>query len=870
MAESSHLVVLVAPRGLLAGIRDALQDWSAVGLLAPVCWVEDPPEEGAGRVTATEIVGGRSTTTTLEQLVANRDYTRIRLVLLVPAFRDAEVVPAAGEDHLSQLIRRSRGRAVVECLRITVTRSGAGPGLGVLAREGWHNVVLSPEDSRGPGLGQERLQPSDDPIEIGAPAAAAISALTGLWAGIPDAPLDGLPLLPAQHARVARAYFRHLEAGELEEAVRSGVLTMQQTLPRPRVGGTGRAVAVDNVALATAQMAEQLWTRNAGVLRGPRETAPPVTVQPIGVGKALTMLFGFLGAAIKGAPKAWAVALMHRASSSIARTVQGAVFGHARSAYEVVMRGVRPDGSFARWGDLNAASTQLSELVSDPRERALHHADLGLPGVWRDYVGAALTLVDAGPRSAQLPPVVVGVEPGVLTRPADCAPDASADFTEIPVTLSSSLGLQRIEPADVLTRDEVRQQLGQWRTDQTVGVDADRMLSALDAWAARHQHAFVVQAGGYLAHTIGQLRAEVQHLLTLLREASAELDDEDSLQRKQRRLAAWMRGLLIGLIVVLVGTGVLGGLEVIEWSTAGIVGGSAVLVWLVSSFVVFLRGQRDFFAELHRRETAKSQAEISRVNLGHALSDLRRTTGAYRQHLVWSRALGALLRQPFGEQADRPAPARLAKEGLPRSMALGFPDPEPTLLANTTAQVRRDAYRAGWLTGPWESLLAEAPSRLGPDGTELSGDPEELYRDPGHPQSLLSRFVDSVVRHGPGPQGGIAFWRQVSWLGGSLADGLIQRVRDDGEPVTLSSFMSGIDNADGRAASFDGALFTATARTRQADAVVGQWRRGVRTGLGVTAVLVEFSEGLPSYELEGVERVEEPSWPEAPDTGMDF
>ncbi len=870
MADPSNLVVLVAPSGVLAGIRDALADWSAVGLLAPVCWVEDPPEEGAGRVTATEIVAGRSSPTTLEQLVANRDFARIRLCLLVPAFREADVVSTAAEDHLSQLIRRSRGRATVECLRITVTRSGAGPGRGVVAREGWHNVVLSPEDSRGPGLGQERLQPTADPIEIGAPAAAAISALTGLWTGIPDAPLDGLQLLPAQHARVARAYFRHLEAGELEEAVRSGVLSMNQDLPRPRVGGAGRAVAIDNVALATSQMADQLWNRNANVLRGPRETAPAVTVEPIGVRKALGMLFGFLGAAIKGAPKAWALALMHQASSGIARTVQGAVFGHARSSYEVVMRGVRPDGTFARWNDLSAASTQLSELISDPRERAQHHADLGLPGLWRDYVGAALTLVDAGTRSPQLPPVVVGVEPGVLTRPADCAPDVTADFTEIPVTLSSSLGLQRIETADVLTRNEVRQQLGQWRTDQAVGLDADRMLSALDAWAVRHQNAFVVQAGGYLAHAIGQLRAEVQQLLTILRDASAELADEDSLQRKQRRLAAWMRGLLIGLVVVLVGTGILGGTEVIEWSTAGIVGGAAVLIWLVSSFLVFLRGQRDFFAELHRRESAKSQAEISRVNLGHALNDLRRTTGAYSQHLVWSRALGALLRQPFGEQTDRPAPARLAKEGLPRSMALGFPDPEPALLANTTAQVRRDSYRAGWLTGPWEALLAEAPSRLGPDGTELSGDPQELYRDSGHPQSLLSRFVDSVVRRGPGPQGGTDFWHKVSWLGGSLADGLIQRVRDDGEPISLASFMSGVDNADGRASSFDGALFTATARTRQADAVVGQWRRGVRSGLGVTAVLVEFTEGLPSYDLDGVEQVQEQFWPRAPDTGIDF
>ena len=69
---------------------------------------------------------------------------------------------------------------------------------------------------------------------------------------------------------------------------------------------------------------------------------------------------------------------------------------------------------------------------------------------------------------------------------------------------------------------------------------------------------------------------------------------------------------------------------------------------------------------------------------------------------------------------------------------------------------------------------------------------------------------------------------------------------------------------------FDGYLFTASARTRQADSVAESWSRTVRRGLGLSAVTVELSHGLPTYDLEGLEAGQDPPAVAAPDTGMDF
>src|SRR4051812_38583179 len=228
------LTILAAPSGVLAGIRDALQDWSALGLVHPFCWAEDPAAAGGGRVEVVQVEGGRATKGTVEDLLVLHDYHRIRLCVLVPALEGATVLPVGAEDHLLRLVRASRGGAEVDYLRVTVTRLGCGPGVGRVAREGWHNVVLSPEDARGPASGHRQLDPSRDPLDVGPHAAAALCGVVGLWLGVDQGPLDGRAVPPGQHARVARAFFRSLDANDVEQALRVGVMSMSGELPRPR------------------------------------------------------------------------------------------------------------------------------------------------------------------------------------------------------------------------------------------------------------------------------------------------------------------------------------------------------------------------------------------------------------------------------------------------------------------------------------------------------------------------------------------------------------------------------------------------------------------------------------------------------------
>ena len=138
-----------------------------------------------------------------------------------------------------------------------------------------------------------------------------MSGLTGLWSGIDAAPLDGRDQLPAEQVRVARTFFRYLDADAVEMHMRQGVLTMSAGLPLPMVG-SDRAVEVEDVSRAAAKMAAAFWDKHRAVLKGPRETALAVPVKEIGGLALLKEFFSFLGAALRGLPLAWSAALRNK------------------------------------------------------------------------------------------------------------------------------------------------------------------------------------------------------------------------------------------------------------------------------------------------------------------------------------------------------------------------------------------------------------------------------------------------------------------------------------------------------------------------------------------------------------------------------
>ena len=361
------LVVLAAPPGPLGGVRDALRDWSALGLVIPFLWVESDAggtlgQASAGLLRAELIVDGRAHPVTTENLIEEQQLERIRLAILVPALRDAPAISASGEDRIASLIRSAGGGARVERLRLVVTRPDSGPGGAAPARPEWHNLVISPEDGQGPGRGLVQLMPTLDAIELGAPAAATICGATGLWRGLAGAPLDDEQPMPGSTVRVVRAYHRRLEAADVEDRVRAAVTGVDGALPRPRTGGT-RSVPSDDPESDSSAVARAFWHQHDAVLDSGGIKAEPVPVKETGLRDALAMFFSFLGATLVNAVPRWYHGVVYRINVDVAQRAQRALFGTNPAAYAVMVNGVRGDNEPADWRDLAASSQQLEDAL---------------------------------------------------------------------------------------------------------------------------------------------------------------------------------------------------------------------------------------------------------------------------------------------------------------------------------------------------------------------------------------------------------------------------------------------------------------------------------------------------------------------------
>ena len=282
------LVLLAAPDGVLAGVRDALRDLSALGLIEEFLWVRLAPVDDQLSISADKIIGGAAEPVTVQQVLSENQYHRVRVCCLSavlppsspestsqsfseptsrsfpeptsrsfpeptsppfpeptsPPFPEpvegrarSTFDPVEAERELVDLVRRSSGTGEIERLRCVITRPGGVADAEDLGRDGWHNVIISPEDARGPGLGHQVLGPTDDPALIGGPAATAVAGLTGLWRGLPEAPLDDVAVPPGQSVRVGRAFFRSLDASAVEDSIRDGVTSVSGGLPAVRVAG---------------------------------------------------------------------------------------------------------------------------------------------------------------------------------------------------------------------------------------------------------------------------------------------------------------------------------------------------------------------------------------------------------------------------------------------------------------------------------------------------------------------------------------------------------------------------------------------------------------------------------------------------------
>ncbi|KXF52783.1 hypothetical protein AXA44_09415 [Rhodococcus sp. SC4] len=853
----SELTVFLAPRGIAEGVKDVLKDLSAAQLIEPFIWIDD---DGAAKnpVEAVRVERGSEYDTTLQEVVSTHRIDVLRLGVLVPVIGGEEPLDTGVERRIAELATSTSGGARVVRVRLLLARPGSAPTAdAVCALDGWHNVLVAPEDARGPGMGHVALGPATGPADLGRFAAPVVAGVTGLWSDVEHAPLDDKPVLPGHLVRIARSFYRRLDTSVAEDSLRGKILAQEGGFPLPRENGAP-VTYINDVALATRSMADALWRKHAGVLRGPRLAYEVIESQRVGFWDALRMFFSFLWAALRNAPSAWYARVVNSVSTGVANAVHATVFGAAPSAYEVVVKGRTSQGDRASWSEIGYASEQLGGTMDSPGDDQHHAARVDLSDLWQDYSRAALTLADAGARSADLPPVQVGASRGILRGASDAVPGPSDRFDQIPGIVAATVGTHSVDATDTLGIRELRDKLGALDQDPNIGLEARRTGAALDEWQRRGSNSFGVAVGQRIAGQFYATFQEVRELLARLR-AAGEEPVEGS--RRHKTLARWAQLTFALLVLVIAVSAVAIAQDWLVWWQGALVILTAIVLWIVGLVIVFMRSQQELFQQLNKRKKGIADLEVDQANLRSGLRDLDRLAGAYSQYLVWSRALGAFLAEPLGPDEVRTSHDGRIAWGLPKSTAIGYASPHSEEVSTAAEYLRQDLFGMGWLTSSWERLLGSAGKSLGIEGRDIAANPAMLWSEAGSGSgSPLERWSAALFAGTVTSTGAALMWdkARANLLGpkSELVRSLVGTIDVEVDGMTRSTsiddFIAGVgeERPSGRADHFDRGVLTDSATTGGLTAVKDDVRHRSYAGIGSVSVVTQFSDGLSVDNLQ--------------------
>jgi hypothetical protein len=841
--EPAALTVMLAPRGEADEIFALLVDYAAAGMLAPFVWI-DAADVGGTSVPATLVADGCSSAVVLQQVLTGHRYDRLRIAVLVPADAPTDQrASRATEQSLERVVRAGAIATPITLLRLLFTRgSAAGSGYDPsLLLEGWHNLLVAPEDSAGPGLGSLALDRLTDPLDVAQHVTPVVVTVAGLWRGIDRVVFDDLGILPGNTLRAVRAFYRELDATGVEEQLRLQLFDSKGRLPLPR-SGEAPVIYVADAALATQTVARALWTKHRDVLRGGRMDIDVHPAQPISTWTACKIFFSFIWAALRNAPAAWLQGMLSSVSSVLATTVQHAVFGRSDSVYAVVT-GSDPTS----WQDIGRGAEQMSSLLTqEPGARQPIQTDL--TQLWVDYVNGALTLADGGRRSAGIQPVTVGAAIGVLPNSTDVVPSTADAFTAIPASLAAVIGVRSVAGGDVLGAADAKARLQRTFGDAAAGIEARHTLADLARWEATTGKSYAAQVGSILADFLDRARGEVDDLVRRIRE-SAETGVDETLRRRQQVIATITRAGGWALVAVLLVLAAIAVVAWVSWKFALVVGGILLAIYILAALILFILGQRHLFAELNKRQTQVTEFEAMDFNLRAALQDVSRLSSAYGQLLAWNRVLGEVLRTPFGPVAPDQARRPHILDGVPRSVQIGVAAPATPEAESATHSLQQQLYSIGWLTGPWERMLEAA-------GRRVHDEPIALFRMPGAGSgSALDEWSAAVAAGEVQLEGANELWKKVQAMfddpGSGIADTLTGGVMipATGQRTSPTQFSGGILHQRGPAAPFDVSLFTDTAVTAGRSVVAIDNTAVDHHGLGYRAAVIQVGDGLPTHDF---------------------
>ena len=857
--SGSDIVVIAARRPVAVALQAVLHDWMVQGLVNPCRIVDlDSMVDGQPAIPSTVLEAGAARTAALQQDLAHTRVGIIRLAIVGVVDEEETAVNPRQAAAVLEAIRQTVPSAPIVQLNVSAGSPGADWSTRALTIFGWHNLAVSPEESVAPSQGSAPLTRSlDDPRWL-LLLTGTLCSLTGLWPGQEHAPFDDRQAPSGGLIVPVRAFSRSLSSGSVQDALAQRLVSVHDRYPTPRVDAS-YALSIDDEASAAVNMAEQLLTKHVDVMPRVRHRTPPPAPQKVGALEAIKQFVSFAGKALASAPRNAIDALNRSVSQATANAVQNAVFGGADSGFAVVVRGVRADGSSATWAEYEQS---LDSVI----RRAAQGGELPpvaqKPQLWHDFIDGGMTLLDAGSRSAELPPRTLGSQRAVITTTDRVSADPADTFT-LPPSLAAFLPNWRIEAGDNIAVGRLFERLDHLAQSQPhLGQVVSAERNRLREWANRVRGSYAGHIGRRLGDAHRATIAEVQELTDLAERLSAAPPAPDSIQEEQDELASHVRvmsAVSVSLIAIFIA---LTALSVLGWP------------WLVVAIVAIIGAWAGVGSWLHVKSSAKVYAYLNKVRASttelddatrhriEALEDLRRISRAYRQYLDWSRAFGAFIHAPLGHASASAERQLHVGQGMPLNLAIGVAVPDEEAVEDVANRWRGELFRVGWLSDAWRSFVTDLPASLGNLRHHLQQDPNLLGNDPaidGVPvltrwSTALAESVDT--RQLPQATGNRII--ELTRTDAEARDRLLSRVlvRDGrGTPreVSRTDFIEGLDRSE-VLGSFQPGLFNAAGAVVDIRQVRHTLSQEDATGLDVALVVVQRGGAYDPANLAGTQR----------------
>lgn len=707
-------------------IRSRLSDLRAVGLLQDFLWVDYAhPTNGAVVRSFTE--EGTARLSTLDD--ALRSFSGDVLLATIDPM-DAEQPQDVAK--LTEWVGAVDQRLIqASNLRVRLLLSALPrESVDIAPLQGWSNLVLSPEEGGTPASSRIRpIKRTADGFELAQFAAPAVASIFGLWRGMPEpAVLDPdthrvIETGDRQRFRLVRAFHRTIDAGDIEDKVRKAVFDPGQRLPQPQVNNISRAVHFANPEQLTNQCAQMFINQEISPLVSAPTAYEELQSHKVSGWAALKDNLRLYWSTVVGKPQDWVEGQRGAMNKNAATFLQKMLYG-ADSSVEVVLAGHSGKGSGATSVDelrqasehtMRVAREQQFSLGQEPQLsrtwEAYHDYALGLvDGSWRDSIDTKglrnnqgnMYIVQYGGQSVQ---------------------DVSASFEGFHPLMTSTLGYTHESQATVAPFDPVGAERFaadiEYTSQQTRNEAVSRKKHEFASWRAKNSTTFAWKVGQGLWEKLGHAQQKYRDAHAKARELQelANSFQARDFNAENKALTRKLRTMWIVLFVVLaLMTYMVAGrynpdlplgeyLQWFDWPwyVVGLI--VAVLLFLVCSWAVFTKAQREIFDYVQRRKLLNRNQEIAAQNLATASAEISRISNAYNQFLSWSALLGRAIYAPFGRKETSSDHLRTPQSGLPENARIAQAVLNRDDAVRMTDEIRSHIFQTEWAHRSLKSLL---------------------------------------------------------------------------------------------------------------------------------------------------------------------